>query len=280
MWLDGDPSPKSNQSASSMGRTGSKGPPIPSGESSSSFGASTSDEALPRVRAATMADLDSLVHIEFAAYNEVYGRTLDLDLIAETRDKYFERIELLGEWVRVLEDRRHGTYGMIVCCPTNLPKEDFISEARDMTQNEALYDVRDPNGKYGYIVNLAILPRFQGWGTHFVLFEDCRQRAVANGVESVFFESRIPGFKRWLARERETREAAGLSAPKVHEAAESYWRLTVRQGELEKPKDPLLQIYADFGCVPLCLIENAWEADDASMGYGVLCEFPLSTTRL
>jgi len=237
------------------------------------IGSVTTPEASiePYVRSATIGDVSALARVELKAYTDVYGKEPQDSVVMTVHDKYRERIELLGDWIRVLESPTEGVYGVMVCCPTNLGKEDFLHNDRDMTQNETLREIYDPTGKSAYIVNLAVLPH-SGHGGSIELFVDALQKGVAAGISHTFFESRLPGFERWCKR-----KFAALAPNKTtlssDELADEYWQtIETRQGT-EQPIDPLLRKYVSFGCKPLCLVKDAWKTDLPSKGYGVLCDF-------
>ncbi len=235
-------------------------------------------EARPRVRSATPADVSALVNIELRAYSDVYGLQPTEKVVSGLHQKYAERIDFLGEWIRVLESPEYGVCGLMVCCPTNRGKSDFMQEERDLTDNATIRDIYDPTGKNSYIVNLAVLPEMQGKGGHFELFADAIQLGMQAGIEKAYFESRLPGFGRWLdgpwvKHQYGIAERLDVPPPTAEDLAQIYWRLTEPREGIEKPRDPLLRLYTDFGCVPLRLIKDAWKPDGSSQGYGVLCEF-------
>jgi hypothetical protein len=225
------------------------------------------------VRAATPEDVDALTNIELIAYSEIYGDNPDDDTVNTVRTKYSERVSLLGDWMRVLEDPHLGVYGMIVACPTSHDRQDFMQGALDMTDNSIIRDVYDPQGKNAYVVNLAILPHHKRQGGRFDLFADAIKVGSERGIETTFFESRLPGFDRWLKSAYSEDDLRGLDKSSIDTLAEYYWRSKEIRGGVSVPKDPLLRIYTNFGCTPLKLITDAWKTDKPSVGYGVLCEF-------
>lgn len=232
----------------------------------------------PRVRSATIDDVSALANIELQAYKDVYSPSTEepsKETVLAVQEKYRERIALLGGQglIRVLEHPDKGVYGMIVCCTTNLSTDDFLAEnGFDMTRNENLRQAYDPQGRNGYIVNLAVLPRAGGIRESQLLFNDAQALGRQLGVESVYFESRIPGYTAWCERQRLAAAASGQPIPTDDILADQYWRLTRRNGE---PLDPLLRRYAEIGAIPLGLIKDAWKPDRPSGGYGVLCELSL-----
>lgn len=238
----------------------------------------------PSVRAATYADLDAIVGIETSAFRDVYGVDPDPMAVTEIRQKYIDRIELLGDLVRVLQNPDRGVYGVMVCCTTDLGRDDFLTEERDMTSSATLREIYNLDGKNAYIVNLAVHPKYQG-GESLNLLVDALKIGEELGVEKAYFTSRLPGFeewtKSWAAQEfsRAIAEEFG-QPPTTTQLADYYWRLKVEEqrvgGRTEKAFDPLLRFYVDFGAKPLKLVEDAWKPDKSSHGYGVLCEYDLA----
>ncbi|MBX6334319.1 hypothetical protein IRY61_03205 [Candidatus Saccharibacteria bacterium] len=234
----------------------------------------------PSVRTASLADLDAIVDIEISAFRDVYGADPDPDAIDDVRKKYTDRIELLKDSVLVLERPDCGVYGAMVFCTTNLERDRFLSEDRDMTSSDTIRDIYDPDGKNAYIVNLAIHPKHQG-GERFRLWAEALKIGQERGIKKAYFESRLPGFDEWvqswaIQQYREVAKKSGQSAPTIDDLAQMYWQIKepTRAGD-EKPLDPLLRIYVDFGAKPLKLVKDAWKPDKSSHGYGVLCEYEL-----
>lgn len=238
----------------------------------------TSNEVLrATVRSATEADLDDLVRIELTAFRDVYGATPDEETVTGVYDKYRQRIAMLGEWVRVMEHPEQGIFGMLVGCRTNLDRDDFVG--RDMTENTSIESAHDPNGKNGYVINLAVLPN-DGKGNRFDLFGDAISKAVEVGVERVYFESRLPGFQKWLRGQVGEEGYLRLTEGEKDVYAEKYWRTTKDFGDGSGPQpiDKLLRLYTNFGAEPITLVKDAWHQDTPSKAYGVLCELQLSSS--
>jgi hypothetical protein len=229
----------------------------------------------PRVRGATMGDLDALVTIELAAYQGVYGAEPDQAVVDGVRDKYQERIEFLGNYIRVLETPEDGVYGMIVCCPTNLSRDELLTADIDMTDNANIRNAYDADGKSGYVVNLAVHPDKQGIGASALLFADGMAVAMEQGVERTFFESRLPGFQKWLDKRFGAEAASELTEDNLDGLVEEYASATRIVRGQERPVDSLLRIYTDIGAVPLRIVKDAWKPDRPSKSYGMLCELEL-----
>lgn len=236
-------------------------------------------EILPRasIRGATLDDLEALVRIELGAFSDVYGSVPDEPTVANIRQTYRRRLEMMGDWVRVMEHPTVGVFGMLVICKTSYDKDDFIG--LDMTDARDIEAVYDPAGQNTYVVNMAILPANQQLGNSWDLYIDAVLRGKREGIGNVYFESRIPRLGKWIEAQVGREAAENLTGPELDRYAQQYWQTTAefddKPGVL-RPIDGLLRIYADMGAVPLRLIKDAWQRDEPSKAYGVLCELVLA----
>jgi len=225
------------------------------------------------VRAATPDDIERLAQIELTAFRDVYGDPPPDEKAREVTAKYTERVELLGEWLRVLESPRDGVYGMLVFCPTNMEKDIFLET--DPTDNSFICKAFDPTGENVYVINLAIMPN-NSTGNRFDLFADGIALGQERGIKRAYFESRLPKFRSWLLSELDITNTSELPPDKIEAYAETYWQLKDGEGQ---PVDPLMRLYTDFGCRPLCLVRDAWRVDAASCSFGVFFELSQETTK-
>lgn len=222
------------------------------------------------IRVATIEDVANLAGIELSAYRNVYGDVRCAETVSAVEAKYLERVETLGEHVRVIETPDDGVYGMIVSCPTSCTREDFLESGRDMTDNDAIKEIYDPNGSIAYVVNVAVMPNRYSIRAGTRLFTNALQFGAERGIKKAYFESRLPGFERWLKRRDLVR--CELDGSELHSLAEDYWKSTILIGGEKRPADPLLRVYVGMGALPLKLVKDAWKIDGPSCGYGVLCE--------
>lgn len=262
--------------------------PVPGGEpegalpqavDSSSNEIANTAETFPAasVRGATLDDLESLVRIELGAFSDVYGSEPDGCTVTNIRQTYRRRLEMMGDWVRVMEHPSAGVFGMLVICKTSYDKDDFIG--LDMTDARDIEAVYDPEGRNTYVVNMAILPHNQHLGNSWSLYIDAVLRGKQEGIENVYFESRIPRLGKWIEAQIGHEAAQNLTGPELDEYAQRYWQTTAEFDDkpgVARPIDGLLRIYADMGAVPLKLIKDAWQRDEPSKAYGVLCELVLA----
>jgi hypothetical protein len=219
-----------------------------------------------------MNDLEALTRIELDAYEVVYGIDPTTGTVEDVREKYRERIELLGDSIRVLEAPDGDVYGMLVGCQTNRTRDDLLSSEADMTDNVAIRNAYDPNGKNAYVVNLAIRSDKQGSDDSLLLFADALEYGVGRGVEQTYFVSRLPGFGEWLNSRSNVSASNPRSAEELDTMAAEYWQT---MGENGMPIDSLLRFYVGLGAEPLKLVSDAWKVDHPSKGYGVLCEYEM-----
>lgn len=222
-------------------------------------------------RSAREGDHVQLAGLELRAFRDVYGDDPSPDKVASVQAIFEERIDLLGDWIKVMEDEKGQLCGMMVCSPISVDPTNLIDE--NMTSNESIHKYYDPDGKNFYIVNLAIDPDAPK-NVRYMLFGAVSTEAIKNGSKTAFFESRLPGLKKWCAEQ-------GIDTDYVTEAemdtlAQDYWQLTKtnRKGK-EVPVDPLLRIYVQCGSTPIRLVKEAWSKDNPSAGYGVFCKRPI-----
>ena len=150
-------------------------------------------------------------------------------------------------------------------------------ETTDHGRLDTLYKA---GGKNGYVVTLSMDPDVKGQRGQNLLFVQQVATMVGENMNLAYFESRMPGLRRWV----ESRCAAtgqsveDLAEDQKQQLAQEYFGLTrIRDGK-EVPYDPLLKVYAGFGCKFSKLVPNAYR-DEESMDFGVLCTFdnPLPT---
>ncbi len=231
----------------------------------------------PSIRSASGEDLEALVRVELSAYKDVYGEDPASETIEAVRAKFDDRIDLLGDWIRVLEHPDDGVYGMVVMCPTHLSADDFVDKS--MTDSATLHDVFDPEGDNAYIVNMAILSNDHDVNS-LDMFRDASQFGVERGLSTAYFESRLPRFQRWLDHQTTVDGIESPTDAEVDAYAEQYWQLTKEVNGEDTPIDPLLAMYVKYGSRPLRLVRNAWNEDHTSRAYGVLCSFTPSADFL
>lgn len=233
------------------------------------------DQRGARKRAATEADIDTLVEVDIAAFDSVY-REYDTDtekLREELKEKFAGRLEKVGgDWIQVFE-RDGQIAGFIACCPTNKTPEEFESWEQT-TDNGTLETTYDPNGKYIYVVSLSMIPEGSSIKGQNMLFGDQIGKFIQEGYEQAFFESRVPGLRLWVARQcrEKGKDVAELSDAERDELANAYFGLKTEVNGKEVPKDRLLRMYDSIGCDLIKIVPNAYR-DEPSMDYGVVCVF-------
>ena len=91
---------------------------------------------------------------------------------------------------------------------------------------------------------------------------------------TAYFESRLPGLKRWMHRRcrEEGSTLDSLSEAQKQTYAEDYFRLNTQFLPGDKPIDPLLKIYHAMGAYFPRLVPNAYQ-DELSMNYGVVAVY-------
>lgn len=217
----------------------------------------------------TQEDLDKLVALEIAAFSDVYGQAISTERYEEVRKKFAHRLEKIGNWIKVIEDKgSREILGMVVGCPTNFDHEELVQY--DMTTRKSLDEVYDPDGRNLYILNLATHPKAPK-NLRFNLLGGLLAEGFRSKAQQAYFESRLPGFNAWV--DNLDVELDGSDDELRDELADIYWRQTEEVNGRTQPIDKLLRLYVQLGATPLRLVPEAWEEDKPSDAYGVLCEF-------
>ncbi|USN97412.1 MAG: hypothetical protein H6799_03545 [Candidatus Nomurabacteria bacterium] len=224
-----------------------------------------------KVRSAVESDINELVRLELETFSDVYGDEPSSEAVKSVRQKYTERVELLGSWFTVLADENDNLSGMLVCCTTSNDDEYFLGngeEHDDMTTAGAVETIYDADGKNLYIVNLAVSHTNQATAASSLqLILDGMQRAEDEGLKKAYFTSRLPLFMEWLGENGY--DGLDMNDTKaVTLLANDYIRATREDGKLY---DPLLNLYVNgYGAHVIRAIPEAWIIDYPSKAFGAV----------
>jgi hypothetical protein len=241
----------------------------------------TMNNLRPIVRAAQADDLDAIVDVEFTAFDDAYEKPRDPQTITDVRQKFANRIELLGEWARILVAPGGEIVGMSLAYPINIVLAeliDLIDQGYDMADSDVISELFDKNGTALWGLNLAVVrsaPLISG--TAF-LSASMRSLKAAHGIKSTFFTSRLSGLASWASAQLPGVDVAALPRAQQETLAEQYMRATVQRGGVSRTVDPLLAMRIDAGAVPVGLVSR-WRSgkpergyiDMPSLGFGALC---------
>lgn len=227
-----------------------------------------------KLREATPADIDAIVDVDMRSFDSVYkdyGQSQE-ELRQELREKFLGRLEKVGSyWMPVLE-RDGEIVGFMTCCPTSKRPEDFESWEKT-TDNGTLETTYDPQGKNLYVVTLSVVP--EGSAGKDMLYADQIGKLLSKGIETAFFESRLPGLRKWVMDEKchGSEEAfAGLTEEQQDKYAYEYFGLKTTVRGKEVRKDRLIRLYERIGCRCERVVANAYQ-DEPSMNFGVVCVY-------
>lgn len=228
------------------------------------------DPALRRrkfIRAAQPSDIDRLVEVELGAFADAYGDPPSADTVTLVRTMLADRIALLGDWFRVLlsQDR---IVGMLVAVPTDLAEHELA--AIETWDGVGLRRVYQPDGDLVWIANFAVVAPAANDASALDLILDGSQQFRSRGKRAVYFMSRLPGLRAWVAARHPGSDIELMTYEDRRAAAECYWRSTAEQAGRQRPIDELLRMYVDIGAQPLQLVAG-WPLDRASLGFGVFC---------
>lgn len=233
-----------------------------------------------KVREATADDLAAMVEIDMRSFSKVYenyggdeeARRADLT------EKFRHRFELLGgKWMPVVtqpgSDGQERIVGFMTTCPTSKDPAEFTSW-EDTTDNGRLDGLYDPAGKNAYVVTLSMDPGVKGQRGQNLLFMHQIGAFISEGMNTAFFESRMPGLRNWVRSQCHSAgvEFSTLTDDQKAAYAQEYFGLTRDRKGKQVPYDPLLKVYDGVGCNLLKVLPNAYQ-DEPSMNFGVLCTY-------
>jgi hypothetical protein len=163
--------------------------------------------------------------------------------------------------------------GFMTCCPTSKTPDEFVSW-EETTDNGTLETTYDPNGENVYVVTLSVLP--EGSAAKEMLLANQIGKMLKDGYKLGFFESRLPGLRKWIVRTKlnGNRDARISSIdPELKDAyAKEYFEDKVKVNGKEVRRDPLVRLYEKVGCRTERLVPNAY-SDKESLDYGVVCVY-------
>lgn len=226
-----------------------------------------------RKRTARPEDLDQLVDVDLLSFRSVYrhqGIPLG-DLRADLRAKFHRRMELIGwYWTEVVVSSSGVIVGFLTACPTSKDPSSFESW-EETTDHGTLANCFDPSGRFLYVVTLSVTPGAVAAGVVNMLYLDVFSKAYSGQIKQAYFESRLPGLRRWIAAQQSPprRSLDALSSSEIVNYAERYIQTTMVIGNREVPIDPFLRSYAHVGARFIRVVPDAYQ-DVPSMNMGVL----------
>lgn len=244
------------------------------------------DNLRPTVRAARPDDLNGIVDLELSAFSDVYKSSPDQEIDPETvkmvRQRFADRLELLGSWVRVLEFPVGNIVGAKIAYPIKRSLEELVAlcdQGRDLRDIEVIRDIFDEGGTALWGLSLAVAPGAGLLGGMSFLNADMAALKAVRGIQRTYFLSRLPGLADWAARQLPGVDVTELPRARQEVLAARYLRAKVRGGNRSRIADPLLAMYVASGAVPVKLV-SCWGAarptqgviDLPSLGYHVLCK--------
>lgn len=232
------------------------------------------------IRPSTAEDIEAMVDIDMRAFSKVYAgydktEEQQREHLREMFTGRFDRIG--GKWMPVVTQRNEAgedeVVGFMHCCPTNKEPSKFVSW-EETTNNGKLDTLYDENGKNVYVVSLSMDPKVKGQRGQNSLFMQQIGTFIGEGMDTAFFESRMPGFRGWVERRCRTdeRDIETLGEDEKLTLAQEYFSATRERNGKQVPLDSLLKVYAGAGCNLLQVLPDAYQ-DEPSMNFGVLCTF-------
>jgi len=221
-----------------------------------------------------------MVDIDMRAFSKVYAgyEASEEEQREHLREMFTGRFDMIGgKWMPVVTQRNEAgedeVVGFMHCCPTNKEPSKFVSW-EETTNNGKLDTLYDEDGKNVYVVSLSMDPKVKGQRGQNSLFMQQIGTFIGEGMDTAFFESRMPGLRGWVERRcrTEERDIETLDEAEKLALAQEYFSSTRTRKGKEVPLDSLLKVYARAGCNLLQVLPDAYK-DEPSMNFGVLCTF-------
>ena len=247
-------------------------------ESSGSRLAGAEFETKPeiKIRLATPQDIERLVEIDLECFEDAYRD--DPPSFEEMRERFDSRQRIAGELMLVgeVDDKIEGT---MACQATDKEIEDFTSW-EETTDNGYLTTTHNPDGRFFYVINLAVTPRGSEVNLSDFLVTNMYGRFVEQRKEATLLLSRIPDFSKWL--EENNIEFDSLDPTEQDLLATGYLSATKIVEGKEVTYDGILRRMIREGSKPVRAVREGFQ-DPPSHNYGVLCIYegpiPLALRR-
>ena len=227
-----------------------------------------------KIRQAVASDLEQLVELDLRSFRQVYKHYGEKgDRRDVVTDLFKSRLDRFSEWIAVAETEA-GIEGVLMVCPTRQTPDEFESWEQ-ATQDGTLDGLFDPRGDHLYVVTLSMTPRAAQNDVAKALLARQLAAAIRNKKGSAFFESRLPGFRRWLKRSGHGNlldDPSDTVISEMYELAIEYSESTIDLEGVQRPRDIELRMYSELGCTPVRLVTDAYE-DYQSVNFGVLMHY-------
>lgn len=217
-----------------------------------------------KIRKTRITDIDGIAAVEFDRYAVRYAEH------PEEKERFKQmlkqRIEVASDWMWVLCDKKE-ILGALSAQPTNKTMDEFESWEAS-TDNGTLRATYIPKGKNVYVVNLDVSKKATQQNGQYALMVRFASQVVARNKNIVFFESRMPDFRKFIQDTYGMKIWQGFSTEQKQKVAEEYSQKPSSSGK--KLHDRLLNFYAESGFKFYKAIPNAFK-DGESLDYGVIC---------
>jgi len=204
------------------------------------------------VRKATSADLDAIVALDHLRYGDVQNQPID-----DAQRMFTARLRNCGGYFWVAEHEGEMV-GLLSAQRSRYSPDDF--ESWEKCTNEGTFNgTGDPTSAIVYVAALTVSPKGSRADATDTLMASLAAQATIDGVKTILFSGRMPGFHRYASRM----------------SAEEYYSATRNHGGTEVALDPQIHFYEAIGVKRHRLVENGFAADRESCGYAVLFTFDL-----
>lgn len=220
-----------------------------------------------RIRRAHPKDIPGIVIVEFDRYGALHEEIGNSPQILTKR--FTARMSSVADWYFVAETEEGKIVGSISAMPTDNPPEKFVSWEKS-TNNGLATKRADNKAKYLYVINLDVLHGWTKLNVQYDLMAHLGAKLIEFGFEALYFESRIPGFRKWVTSQGLLKSWSALSAMEQLEHAKVYCHETDEKNE---PVDRLLKFYYRSGFKVERVVANAFQ-DPESLNFGAIFTVP------
>lgn len=209
-----------------------------------------------RFRSARLEDIPAIVALDASRYEDV-----TTEYAADPAAMFERRLANAPDWFWVMEDYAGAIVGILSTAPVAHGPADFVSWEHS-TADGTLDGVVDPKGEFVYVVALTTSEEVGKSGDEDRLIAYGLGAGIRRGYSVAYFSGRMPGYH---------------YHPEL--TPQAYYDAKTEIDGRKVALDKQIRLYESLGMRRIRLVENGFEADWKSSGYGVLFQYDLPFAR-
>lgn len=220
-----------------------------------------------KVQNTTTQDLDGIEAVEYNRYAVLYAEKPEKK--RRFRKTLEKRLLVANKWMWVVKNDEK-VLGSLSAQPTSKNPQEFKSW-EESTNNGTLEGTYDENGQNVYVVNLDVLQEGTKKGAQYMLMAYLAAKVLEDNKRIVFFESRMPGFREYIVKDKKISigKWESLNKDAQDELATEYSKQKITVNGKLVPRDKLLKFYQGAGFKRDNVVANAFD-DPESLNYGLV----------